>query len=264
MTGQIPEQVQTPTYPQYTNLALKEGLFDQLMATVEHHLDKQYTSQRIKGTDYAKAYIGSLESVMQNTTQYLLGILLINEQKDKIDTDISLTKKQGEKIEAEIKIIDLQEEQLKFTIEQLLPLEKLKLRAEIDLIAKQESLIDQQILKVKEEIEHMEAQQVLWGKQAEKIDKEILFLTAKISTENANTQAGIAHADSLIGRQMSLLAAQKLGFAGDIQVKSAKLHADYDAIFQSVQEVPEAATLSSNAIAAINNALTTASAIATV
>ena len=59
---------ETPTYPQYTNLALHDGLFDQLLAAHEYHLNIQYDKQRIKGDLYAKVYLGSMESVLQNTT----------------------------------------------------------------------------------------------------------------------------------------------------------------------------------------------------
>jgi len=57
------------------------------------------------------------------------------------------------------------------------------------------------------------------------------------------------------------LLAQKLGFAGDIETKTAKLHADYAAVFQSVQEVPEDVLLNVDAQTAITLALATATTI---
>jgi len=203
------------TYPQFTNLALGEGLFDQLMTTIDARLETQFKLQRIKGADYAKVYLGSMEAVLANSTQYLLGIMLIDEQRAKLVIEAG--------------ILELQEEKLQFEIDEILPLTKLLTQAQIDKIAAEISLM---------------------GKQETKIDKEILFLTAKINTEDANvnaTAAGVV-ANSIIGRQMELLRAQKLGFAGDLEVKAAKLHADYDAVYQSVQEAPEASTLATNAI----------------
>jgi hypothetical protein len=79
---------------------------------------------------------------------------------------------------------------------------------------------------------------------------EIEYLTAKILTEQANTM-DIADPMSLIGKQISLLTAQRIGFAGDIQTKTAKLHADYDAVLQSVQENPAQVLLTVNSLAAI-------------
>jgi hypothetical protein len=110
---------------------------------------------------------------------------------------------------------DLNNQKTEFEIEFMLP--------------KQLELITAQIAKIDAEIS-------LLGKQEDKIDKEIEFLTYKILTERANTEAGIADDASLIGKQMTLLTAQRLGFAGDIQVKVGKLFADYDAVYQSTQE----------------------------
>lgn len=242
------------TAPGFTNLALGEGLVDQLMATVNHHIDLQYKQNRLKGSDFAQVYVGSITAVMQFSTQYLLGTLLIDEQKDKLVAETSLTTKQEEEIEIRIGVLELEKEKLRFEIDQLFPLMVLKAQAEVD-------LINAQILKITEEINHMQAQQVLFVKQGLKLDKEIDFMAAKIVTETANTVAGVADQDSLIGRQMSLLAAQKLGFAGDLQIKLAKVYADYDVVFQTVHEVPEDATLHPTAVAALNVANSTASAI---
>lgn len=98
------------------------------------------------------------------------------------------------------------------------------------------------------QLEKMDAEIALINAQIGKINKEIEFLSAKILSELANTDETIADPGSLIGRQIDLLRIQGLGFAGDLEAKAAKLHADYDSVFQSVQEVPEASTLGSNAV----------------
>ena len=122
-----------------------------------------------------------------------------------------------------------------FELDILMPLAATKLQSEID-------LLDAQKLKV---------------------DKEVEFLIQKIVTELANVDGTVFDAESVVGRQTSLLLAQKFGFAGDIQTKTAKLHADYDAIYQSVQEstAPGSEELSDNAQTAIITALDTASQI---
>jgi len=250
----FPNNIQDPTFPQYTNLALNEGLFDQLMQSVSFHLDKEYTKQRLRGTEYAKVYVGAIASVMQNTTQYLLGTMLFKDQQQKMAAEIDFIQTQEKQIEVNIELAELEKIKLEYEIEQILPLQKTKLQSEID-------LIDAQELKVDAEVSHMTAQQALWTKQGNKIDKEITFLTSKIATEDANTQSGIATADSLVGRQNTLLKAQRYGFAGDMQIKAAKLHADYDAVFQSVQEVPADVLLHPPATALISAAETTAASI---
>jgi len=256
--SRYPDAVQKPTYPQFTNLALNEGLVDQLMATVNHHLDLQYNQGRLTGSDFAQVYVGSLQSVMQFSTQYLLGILLIDEQKAKALAETSLIAKQEDKIDGELALIELQKAELRYRIEELLPLEKQRLELEAVKIQQEGLLIAAQITKIDAEIDYLQAQEAMMLKQAEKIDKEIEFLDWKIATERANTVDG---AGGLIGRQMSLLAAQKLGFAGDIQVKAAKVYADYDAVFQSVQENPGDSTLGGGAVGLLGSASSTAGAI---
>lgn len=54
---------------------------------------------------------------------------------------------------------------------------------------------------------------------------EIELLVHKVRTEASQTYH-IAHDKSLLGRQASLLAQQKLGFAADIRIKKASLYAD--------------------------------------
>lgn len=259
--SRMPDAIQNPTYPQFTNLALNEGLVDQLMTTVNHHLNEQYKKQRISGADFAQVYTGSIGHVLQFATQYLLGILLIDEQKADLSASASLKEKQEEKIEGELALIELERIKLKYQIEELLPLEKARLELEVEKVRQEGLLIAAQILKIDAEIDYLVAQEAMLLKQAEKIDKEIEFLDAKILTERANTEAGIAASDSLIGKQKELLSAQKLGFAGDIQVKAAKVHADYDAVFQSVQEVPQDVLLHAPATTLLSKADTTAASI---
>ena len=129
---------------------------------------------------------------MSNSTQYLLGTMLIEQKK--------------EALELQNAILELERQKLKFQIDFLLPLELDKLAQELLLITA----------------------------HVAKINKEIEFITAKILTETANTDGSGVTEDSVVGRQVALLRAQKLGFAGDIEGKIAKLHADYASVFQSV------------------------------
>jgi hypothetical protein len=208
----------TLTHPRYTNRALNEGLFDQLMEAVKYHIEQEYQNSRITGESWTKVYLGSLEAVLGNSTQYLLGTLLLDEKADQLAAQIDLTQAQTR--------------QTDYETDNILPAQLAKLEAETALLVAQLALV--------------QAQTSLTAKQEDKIDKEIEFLTAKIKTEEANTDETIADTGSLIGRQIDLLRIQGLGFAGDLEVKVAKVHADYDTVFQSVQEVPDASTVSQN------------------
>jgi hypothetical protein len=206
----MPTAKDTPqTYPNYTNLGLEEGVFDRLMLASKAHVQQEFEAGRINAAAYGNVFLGITEAAMQSATQYLLGMLLIDE------------KRRGQ---------DLANQKLEYELEVLLPAQYDKLLVETD-------LLKAQINKISKELEKMTAEISLMGKQEDKLDKEIEFLSAKIMTERANTEAGIAEAGSLIGKQLSLLTAQRMGFAGDIRAKLAKLEADYAAVYQSVQEV---------------------------
>ena len=257
--GYTPERTVEPTYPQYTNLGLGKGTFDQLMEAVKHHLDTQFNLNRITGPQYAEVYIASLQAAMQASTQYLMGILFADQQRDKIVAETSLITKQEEKVDAEIRLVDLEEDKFRYEMEHILPLRKQELEATIANLTKQGQLIDKQIEKIDADMDHLDAQESLWAKQELKIQAEIdnlvkqgqlidqqilkmqaevLLMNAKVVTERANTEAGVADSNSLIGKQLSLLTAQKYAFAGDIRVKCAKMEADYANVIMTVLEPP--------------------------
>ena len=48
------------------------GVFDELMNTVNLYLADQYTSGRIKGTDYANVLLGSIQAVLQQSVQFTM------------------------------------------------------------------------------------------------------------------------------------------------------------------------------------------------
>lgn len=216
------DKTPTITYPHYTNKGLEEGIFDQLMIAIDYHLQREYKAARINGDSYSKVYLGSLEAALGNSTQYLLGLLLIDEKRDQVLAQVELSAEQAR--------------QTAYETDYILPAQLLKIQAETKLLGEQYNLT---------------------VAQTAKVNKEIEFLTAKIQSELANTDELIADPGSLIGRQIDLLRIQGLGFAGDLEAKAAKLNADYDSVYQSVQENPDDASLALNAINGIINVLDT-------
>lgn len=155
-------------YPEYTETVISGGgLFDELMRSVKAHLSEEYTQQRLRGSDYTKVYLGSMEAAMANTTQYLIGSALLEVQKLKI--------------EAETKLIDLQRDKLNFEIQELLPLQRDQLQLENDKLTLEVRVVELQRDKLDYEIKHimpLQKLQIEWqNKQIEanirKIDFEI-------------------------------------------------------------------------------------------
>lgn len=95
------------------------GVFDQLVKSITAHLDREYKTSRIKGTEYSQVYLGSLQHAIDASLQFLLS-------KQKVDLEAQLLAKQVENATKEGLVLDAQ---------------KCKLDAEFD-------LLKQQVLKV--------------------------------------------------------------------------------------------------------------------
>ena len=105
-------------------------------------------------------------------------------------------------------------------------------------MAAQEILTGKQGEKIDAEIANLLKQAELIDQQILKMQQEVLYMQAKVKTENANTVDSAAEAGSLIGKQKSLLTAQKYAFSGDIKTKLAKMEADYAGLHQGIVEDP--------------------------
>jgi len=71
-----------------TNEWTGTGVFDILVNAVNKNIEGQYNLGRINATDYATVYLGGLQSVIQQSMQYLLA-----EKKAEADTDVALAQK---------------------------------------------------------------------------------------------------------------------------------------------------------------------------
>lgn len=166
------------------------GVFDVLMRANKAHLESEYQKNRIKGPEYATVYLGSLESVMQTSLQFLLN-------KDKSDLEAQLIQAQIEKVNAEIDLVKQQTANAVIEAE-VLRAQKCKLDAEFDVLLQSKL----------------------------KTAAEVTLLAQKTQTEKAQTVAMGVDADSVIGRQKDLYQAQTAGFERDAEQKVAKLMID--------------------------------------
>lgn len=48
------------------------GIFDELMAAVNAQIDTQFLNNRITGTDYSNVYLGTMQTVLQQSVQFAL------------------------------------------------------------------------------------------------------------------------------------------------------------------------------------------------
>lgn len=72
-----------------TTLPDGDGVFDVLMRSIDSHLDKQYTSGRIKGADYATVYLGALQAVLQQAIAFVLAVQKAEKELQVADEQIA-------------------------------------------------------------------------------------------------------------------------------------------------------------------------------
>lgn len=201
----MPTSVVPVTLPQLTTAKMDgEGVFDVLMRSMKEHLESEFTRGRIKGPEYATVYLGSLEPVLQAALQFLL-------QKDKTA------------LEAQLLEVQLQVAQV-----QLLTAQVEKQKAEAELL-----VIQQQLPKILAEIAvlnstkcKLDAEFDVLQETKLKTAQETQLLIWKVVSEKAQTTALGVEADSVIGKQKLLYAAQTDGFKRDAEQKATKIMVD--------------------------------------
>jgi hypothetical protein len=267
MANPVPNDVIVPKIDteQLTQSILNgNGVFDELMKSMNAQILEQYASERITADNYGTVYLGALQAVLAQSVQFLLtkdkaaydAALSLTQVKkgieeiDLVKAQIALTEAQTDKVRQEIAVsIDQQT---------LIPFQRDKLSQEILLLAgqvrkidKENELIDQQILKAVQEVLVLE-QQVLQSiaevaktekevelitqqilnaqEQVAKTQAEVALLQQRVITERAQTEDG---AQGIVGAQTLLYQAQTKGFADDAIRKGVKAANDVFAIAKS-------------------------------
>lgn len=67
------------------------GIFDVLMQAVNRHIDEQFENGRIVGPEYATVYLGSIQSVLQESIKFLLGEQQADKQAELLQAQIDKT-----------------------------------------------------------------------------------------------------------------------------------------------------------------------------
>jgi hypothetical protein len=203
------QQINALTNADYTSGAVGgTGSFDVLMSGVMAQLKGEYSAGRITGAEYTKAYVALVQAAMQNATQFLLGRdqaywQAVNAQIAAIQARVTLeTSKlqavtvriEAETAKANLALVkakigteDAQYGQLKFNVDNLMPV--------------QLSIAEAQLLLVQEQGQVQRAQ------------------TLDTRTDGA-TVVGV------LGQQKALYAQQITSYKRDAEQKAAKLFSD--------------------------------------
>jgi len=204
------------------------GVFDTLMRANKAHLEAEYGKNRIKGAEYATVYLGSLESVMRASVEFLLQRDKLALETQLMEQQILLAQVQVEKANAELLI--LQQTVLKIPHEiALLQAQTANTVAEGLNIPLQGQVLYAQKCKLEAEFD-------LTVSNTQKSAAEITLLTQKTVTEQAQTVALGVDDNSVIGKQKALYGAQTAGFARDAEQKAAKLMTDTWSVRRTTDE----------------------------
>ncbi len=229
------------------------GVFDVLMRSMKAHLEAEFKQGRIKGPEYATVYLGSLDTVMQTSLNFLLQRQRVALEAELMAQQVLVATAEVAKANAQVELAQV--ELLKANVEKdILLLNKDKIPAEIAHLEAQTALTTQQKLNLVSEELRIDAQTALTTQQVSnaviegtvltgqkckldaeydlllgqtlKVAGETSLLSQKTVTERAQTSAVGVDADSVIGKQKALYGAQTTGFTRDAEQKAAKLMAD--------------------------------------
>lgn len=213
-----------PKWEDITTVSVEgTGLFDNLMYVIKEHLLQEYNAQRIRGADYTKAYIESIQAVLANTTQYIATTALNDLARQKLEVEIENLEIEREKLELERQKLALEVEDwtLRF------PLERTKITVETSLITKQALLVQAQHDKARYEADYTVIdERNLIRAQIDQANYETNYvLVSQYNLTNARTVSENLQ-PTLINKQVSLLDKQIWGFEREAEYRVAKLQAD--------------------------------------
>lgn len=78
------------------------GVFDKLIAAVNNNIEGQYNKGRITGSDYAQVYLGSMQSVLAQSVEFLLREKETEARVDLLKTQDDNTKIEGAALKAKV------------------------------------------------------------------------------------------------------------------------------------------------------------------
>ena len=190
------------------------GVFDVLMRTVNAHLQKEWSANRLKGTEYSTVYLGALESTMNASLQFLLA-------RDKTNAEIDILKQQLVNLKVEEANAIKQGVVLTNQAAQIAAQTSLTTKQELQVVAetlnvpKQGALIDAQKDVQVQQKWNLEAQRLNIPKEGALVDAQKALTDQKLLTEQ----------DALLtaAAQRSVLTAQATGFANDAKQKAAEI-----------------------------------------
>lgn len=199
------------------------GIFDRLSADILAKLVVEYRAGRINGKEYSNVYLGSLQTVLQQSVSFLI-------QQEQTNANIAL-------IEAQTALAE--QERLNAVKQGLI------LDAQLTSIGLDNQIKGEQLLGEGFKNLQTQAQTTLLGAQKLRTDAETSLVNQKIKTEEAQIKDQVDGVDvaGIIGKQAELYNEQANGFKRDAEQKSLKLVSDLWSTARSTAADPDAVTM---------------------
>lgn len=244
------------------------GVFDLLYATVKKEVTEQFTSGKLRGSEYAEVVLGSLTATLNQSIQFLmtkdelnykLQLLELQKEAQKIENQKLLIEKDILEINKDLAL--LQKDEVTVKIE-LMNLEKITVGKQQLLLDKQVLSEEQKRLNMGQELIQIQAQKDVLLQQkanllieADKLTQEVgltennkliaaeqKFVVTETKNKtiaetnllNAKITSELAQTagtpGGVLGKQMELYEAQREGFVKDALQKKAKIASDVWAV----------------------------------
>jgi len=204
------------------------GVFDKLMTSVEAHLTDQFNQNRLKGSDYAQVYLGSIQSAMAQSIAFVLGEQQADKQADAIAA--SIVREDAQSAEQ----VTLLQEQHQSEAKQNVT----------------DGILDKQLLDIVSSTSVRDAQNtqdllnkaeqlLVLTQQKLKITQEVVLVEQKAATEEAQTLETTTVGTTpgtvtgVVGKQKALITNQTEGFLRDAEQKVLKIMMDISAVRRS-------------------------------
>lgn len=158
------------------------GVFDVLMRANKAHLEAEFTKGRIKGSEYATVYLGSLETVMRSSMEFLLQRQKIGLEADLLAQQILLAQVEVTKATAAVALVQAQ---------------TANAVAELAIIQANAS-------KIAAEVAHLTAQTAVSTQQRLNLIDELLTATAQRTKIAADTAQVTQHTANLVSEELAI------------------------------------------------------------
>lgn len=197
------------------------GVFDVLMRANRAHLENEFEKNRIKGAEYATVYLGSMESVMRSSLEFLLQRQKISLEAQLLEQQILLAQVEVLKANAAVELVKAQTANAQAELA-IIQANATKIPAEIALLTAQTAMSTQQRLNIIDELQTA-------ALQRSKLVQE---------TENlAAQELQIAEQTLLSTQQRTNLAAQAINIPKEglvLDGQKCKLDAEFDLLKQEL------------------------------